>query len=236
MSTDNESYTHRSVWTWLRHICAVIVITIILAFGVAWYAYTQVHTDRIERVLTSDERARVWAIEPAYQTALLLWSQVYSDGRLWRITQQRADTAVSLLKDGTVESILISGDWGSVYYDEVTAINNYLQNQWVDRSQIFQDFAWFDTYDSLYRAQEIFEVERALIVTQWFHLPRALYIAKKLWIEAQGVPADSTRPINSDALNFREYFAATKARRNVLVRSDPKFWWERIPITGESNW
>ena len=122
--------------------------------------------------------------------AIVLGALVWPSGTMSDIFKDRVDTALELYKQGKVEKILISGDHGRKNYDEVNSAKDYLLEQGVNSEDIFMDHAGFDTYDSLYRARDVFGVKQAIIITQNFHLPRALYIGQKLGLEVTGLSAD----------------------------------------------
>ena len=169
------------------------------------------------------------------QTVMILWASVYSDGRLSRIAKDRADKAIEVRKSGKAATILISADNSKKNYDETRTIRNYLVQQWIPHSIIFQDFAWFDTYDSMYRARDIFGVQHIIISTQLFHQPRSIWIAQKLGMTAQWIVADSYVPRDQLRNNARESLAKIKARINVSIDSKPYFLGSGISITWESN-
>lgn len=169
---------------------------------------------------------------PSADVVIILGAQVIGD-KLSNILLDRTESAIDLYENNKVDKILISGDHGKKYYDEVNAIKKYLLNKNIPSEDIFIDHAGFDTYDSMYRAQYIFEVNSAIISTQKFHLPRAIYIARKLNIDAYGFPAD--KRIYSDKNEFRELFARIKAWLDINFDSSPKFLGEKIPISGDSQ-
>lgn len=173
----------------------------------------------------------VWSMD----AALILWAMVYSDGRLSKALQERVDAAIALRRADKVRKILVSWDNRTTYYDEVTAVKNYLFSQNIPQEVIFLDYAWLDTYDSVYRAQYIFQVDSLLIPTQAFHVSRAVYLARSLGIEAYGVVVDSSRLPNLGRLQVREFFARGKAMRDILVSSSPRHLGDKIPIDGISN-
>ncbi|MCF7843354.1 YdcF family protein [Candidatus Gracilibacteria bacterium] len=123
--------------------------------------------------------------------------------------------------------------WGIPASTQDTRVNparDYLLTQGVRDADIFLDHAGFDTYSSMYRAHEIFRVESAIIVTQSFHLPRSVFIARRLGINAYGTPADQN-PYGFKN-NIREVFANVKAYLDILYGRIPKYLGEEIPITG----
>jgi vancomycin permeability regulator SanA len=176
-----------------------------------------------------------WQSTPQSQAALLLGARVYADGRLSDILKDRADTALDLYNSDKVERILVSGDHGQTTYDEVNAMRDYLLEAGVPADDIFLDHAGFDTYDSVYRAKHIFQAESLLIVTQDFHLPRALFIARGVGVEAYGVSADRHQYIMANYNELRESLARVKAYVEVLIGAKPKYLGAAIPLSGDSK-
>ena len=170
-----------------------------------------------------------------WQAVMILGASVFPDGRLSQVLQDRANKAIDVWKQWKAANILISADNSTSHYDETRTIKKYLVTQWIPESAIFQDFAGFDTYDSMYRARDIFKVNKLIISTQAFHLPRAVRTARKLWIDASGIVAD--RRVYRDQLRTatREFFARIKARFDIITWAKPYFLWPAVPITWESN-
>jgi SanA protein len=172
---------------------------------------------------------------PKAEIALVLGAKVYQRGTMSGMFQDRVDTAIELYKEHKVEKILASGDHGKEDYDEVNTAKDYLLEKGIRGEDIFLDYAGFDTYDSLYRAKEIFEVSSVIIVTQNFHLPRAVYIGKELDIEAYGFSADKHSYSGIKYNEAREVFGKVKAFLDVSFHAKPKFLGEKIPITGDNK-
>jgi len=172
---------------------------------------------------------------PSQQTLLILGARVYKSGKMSDMLKDRVDTAIELYQGKKAQKILVSGDHGRNEYDEVNTIKEYLLKNNIPEKDIFLDHAGFDTYDSIYRAKEIFQVKSLIIITQKFHLPRALFIARKLKIEAQGVIADKHIYYGIRKSQLRESLANIKATLNIIFRSEPKFLGDKIPITGNSK-
>jgi SanA protein len=148
----------------------------------------------------------------------------------------RLATGVALYKAGKVQKILLSGDHGQTNYDEVNAMLKYCVDQGVPEQDIFTDHAGFDTYDSMYRARDVFKVNDCLVVTQGFHLPRAVYIARSLGLDATGVTADLQAYPNSWRFSLREWPARVKAFFQLHVtHPEPKFLGPAIPIDGDGG-
>ncbi len=162
------------------------------------------------------------------QTALILGAAVYGDGELSPVLRYRADKAIELYAAAKVDQILASGDNSTVEHNEVNPVRDYLLEQGIPEENIYLDHAGFDTYSAMYRARDIFQAESLIIVTQAFHLPRAVFIARALGLQAYGVPA---RDGEENTKNYlREILANEKAVLNLFFRREPKFLGEAIPI------
>lgn len=171
---------------------------------------------------------------PEADAVIVLGAYVFPDGKLSDMLADRVKVGLELYRKGKAPKIIVSGDHGRVEYDEVNSMRKYLQDNGVKREDIFMDHAGFNTYDSLYRARDIFLVKKAIIVTQEFHLIRALYIADKLGLEAYGVKSD-VRTYPGIAYNYtREVGSRTKAFLQAgIFRPKPKFLGDTIPMSGD---
>ena len=169
---------------------------------------------------------------PKSYTGLVLGAKVYNDGRLSGILKDRVDTALDLYHAKKITRFLLSGDHGQKKYDEVNHMKKYLIEKGVPAVDIFLDHAGFDTYDSLYRAKNVFLVDDITIITQGFHLKRALYIANSLGLRANGILADKHSYGIAKRMYFREKVANVKAFLELLFHKKPTFLGKTIPITG----
>lgn len=166
---------------------------------------------------------------------LVLGAAVYGDKQVSPIFADRLDTAIELYEAGLVQKIIVSGDHGTVFYDEVGAGKDYLLKKDIPDQDIFLDHAGFDTYDSLYRAKQIFQTNSFLISTQDFHLSRALYIAKRLDLDAWGCRADKHFYQKIKTMKTREYFASIKAWLDVNLEAKPKFGGDTFDLSGDGR-
>jgi vancomycin permeability regulator SanA len=207
----------------MKKILTIFIICIIVLIG-SIYAIN-ININRIGNNLCDLDNTHK-------QAALVLGAKVWNNGNLSDIFRDRVKTAIELYNTGKVDKILVSGDHGQVEYDEVNTAKEYLLENNIKPEDIFLDHAGFDTYDSLYRAKEIFQADSLIVVTQDFHLPRALYIANKLEIDACGVSADLQRYYGEDARNRREVLAKVKAWLNITFNSKPKYLGDTIPLSG----
>lgn len=164
-------------------------------------------------------------------TGLVLWASVIWKNTPSDILKDRLEVAYNAYKVWKIEKIIVSWDNSVTNYNEPIVMQNVLINMGVDIDDIYLDYAGFDTYDSIYRAKEIFWVDELVLFTQDFHLKRAMYISIKLWIDTYWVETNLKKYINEDYNNRREIFARIKAFLEVeLLNSKPKFLWDKIEI------
>lgn len=172
------------------------------------------------------------ALETPHADAALVLGASVRRGMPSPILEERAHAAIQLYLIGKVDKILVTGDDSVRSNDEVTPVRKYLQSAGIPDEDIFLDHAGFDTYSSMYRAREIFDVSSVTIVTQDFHLPRAVYIARSLGIEAVGLHA---RGGGTPSDYVREIPASLKAIFDVAIDRQPKFLGEKFPIDGDGS-
>ncbi len=151
------------------------------------------------------------------------------------ILNDRLYTAYLLYKQGKVKKFLLSGDHGRHDYDEVNFMKGYLLKRKVPAKDIFLDHAGFNTYSSIVRAKKVFLVKQMVIVTQKFHLNRAVYIAKQFNIKTYGLSADRRPYIHLNNYIFREFFAKIKSFLETTLQLKPKFLGKTISIYGNSK-
>ena len=173
--------------------------------------------------------------DQGYQCALVLGCAVYSDGEPSAMLRDRLDTGIALYRSGAVPRLLLSGDHGQDEYDEISVMYQYCLNAGVPEEDIFLDHAGFSTYDSVYRAQSIFQVKSMIVVTQTYHEFRALYTAHQLGIDAVGVAADQRHYAGATYREVREVLARNKDLFKVLVKAPPVYGGDVIPITGSPD-
>lgn len=166
---------------------------------------------------------------------LVLGAGVREDGQPSNMLEDRLKTAVELYNNGLAPKILMSGDHGRKEYDEVGCMKAYALNCGVNEDDIFLDHAGFSTYESLYRAKEIFGAEKIIIVTQEYHLYRALYIADSFELEAVGVSADLRTYIGQSLRETREIAARVKDFIYTLFKPEPTYLGEKISLTGSGR-
>ncbi len=169
---------------------------------------------------------------PTSTVAIVLGASVIK-GEPSPVLQERAEAAFDLYRAGKVEKILVSGDDSVPGFDEVTPVRKYLVEAGVAPKDIFLDHAGFDTYSTMYRAKEVFGVRDAVIVTQSFHMPRSVFIARTLGIDARGVVAEER---GDPIYNYsREWLASVKAAGDLVFKRTPDYLGEQYPITGDGQ-
>lgn len=181
--------------------------------GPAWYV----------RTVTDDRITSVQDV-PAHPVALVLGAEVYADGQPSRYLQKRLDVALELFAAGKVKAILVSGDNSSPHYNETDSMRNYLLEQGVPAAKVVGDHAGYDTYDSCVRAKQVFGVTRAIVVSQTFHLPRALATCRAIGIDAWGVGDESVK-VNAQLWTYgtvRELGANLKMVWDVMSQRRPE--------------
>ncbi|WP_268847775.1 SanA/YdcF family protein [Flavobacterium aestivum] len=150
--------------------------------------------------------------------------------------KDRLDAGILLYKTKRINKILLSGDNGSDEHDELTVMKKYCFNHGVDTTKIFIDYAGFDTYSTMYRAKYIFKIKRATLISQKYHLNRAIYIGNKLGIKSVGFSANKGEYPGYYYVSFREYLSIFKCFFDVLRNREPHFLGNSIDINGASNY
>ncbi len=182
-------------------------------------------------ILTEEEACKLDA-----DCILVLGSSVYGN-TLAPTVENRVLTGLALYEGGASDRILMSGDHGKKDYDEVNSMKQYCVDKGIEPNVIFLDHAGFSTYDSMYRARDIFGIHKVIIVTQGYHLYRAVYIARALGLEAYGVAADGPdHSFLSDLRNqVRESLARVKDFVICIIEPESTYLGEAIPISGSAE-
>lgn len=197
----------------LRRVIVGVAVLATAAVVVVGASYAWVRIDAGDHEFTV-------AQAPSAGVALVLGAGLRADGTPSEYLQYRLDDAAALFKAGKVKVLLVSGDNRTAEHDEPTAMRNYLVAQGVPVDKVVLDFAGQDTYDSCFRAKEIFGVTRLLVVTQQFHLSRAVFLCRQVGIDTDGV-ADP-HPLVTSSPEIREVPAAVKAAWDAIWQPDPR--------------
>lgn len=187
---------------WVKVVLWIIFVGAALVFGIN--GYVRIRTSK--SIITSEEAAKLEDVD----LILVLGCEVKENGKPSDMLADRLRRSVELYDLGASKVILMSGDSSQEYYDEVGPMKNYAVEKGVPESDILTDPLGLCTYDSVYRVRKQFEGKKILIVTQKYHLYRALYIADQLGMEAYGVPADYHRYWGQFFREVREILARDK--------------------------
>ncbi len=170
---------------------------------------------------------------PQAQAVLIPGAAILKNGQPSSIFIDRVDTAIALYQAKKVSKILVSGDNSTIFHNEVNPVRIYLLKKGIPDEDIFLDHAGFDTYSSMYRARDIFGIKSVLISTQSFHLPRAVFLARMLGLEAYGVRSDVGHILFRNYV--REVLADEKAIIDLILHKKPKYLGDEIPIKGDGR-
>lgn len=166
---------------------------------------------------------------------VVLGCYVHPDGNPSDMLADRLSVGIDLYKQGAAPKLLMSGDHGQSEYNEVVAMKQTALDAGIPSSDIFMDHAGFSTYESIYRAKEVFGAEKILIVTQQYHLYRALHVAKALGVEAYGVSADLHSYWGQSKREVREVLARNKDVLTGLFKPAPTYLGDTVCLSGDGD-
>lgn len=175
---------------------------------------------------------------PLMYTVIVPGAAVTGNRSVSFVLRDRLEGAMSLIESEKCVKFLVSGDHGTKEYDEVNASRKYIYSKYdFPKEFFFMDHAGFSTYETMYRARDVFCVEDCCIVTQSFHIYRSVFIARKLGLNAVGLIAPEMNHFSTSSRikwQIREFFARVKAFLQVLIKAKPTYLGEKIPVTGDS--
>ncbi len=186
-------------------------------------------TKSTEKYIYNEENITIQDNQDEYDAILVLGSGVRGNYPT-PILKERLDTGIYLYENGIAPKIIMSGDHGRQYYDEVNIMKDYAIEQGVPSEDIFMDHAGFSTYESMYRVGYIFEAKRVIVVSQKYHLYRAIYIGKRLDLDIIGANATKNILGGHSARLTREVFAQNKDFFKVMFKPEPTFLGEKISL------
>ena len=183
-----------------------------------------------KRILTQEEAAAL-----GVDCILVLGAGVHPDGNPSNMLEDRLLRGIELYDAGASQKLLMSGDHGRKNYDEVNVMKQFAVARGVPSEDVFMDHAGFSTYESMYRARDVFQAEKVIIVTQRYHLYRALYAAKQLGLDAYGVASDQRTYAGQKRRDVRELLARGKDFMTGIFKPEPTYLGEAIPGNGDGN-
>lgn len=213
-------------WKWLKRVLVIGVLVGLFGIGVILGINQYIKSTAGKRIDTEVKKV---------DCILVLGAGLTAEGKPSLVLRDRLDKGIELYKKGISNRLLMSGDHGREGYDEVRAMKQYAVDAGVNPDDIFMDHAGFSTYESIYRARDVFQVKSLAIVTQPYHEYRAVYIAMKLGLDVYGTPSKATQYRGSWILEAREKLARTKEFFNVMLQPEPTYLGEAIPISGSGS-
>ena len=194
----------------------------------------------INIIVLLSAQGRIVDIEEAkalgsFDCILVLGAGVWRNNRPSHVLEDRLKIGIEAYCAGVSDKLLMSGDHGRNNYDEVNVMKSFAMDCGIPSENIFMDHAGFSTYESMYRARDVFSAHRVLIVTQKFHIYRALYIANALGLEAYGLTSDLREYANATYSQLRESLARVKDFFMVIFKPLPTYLGEVLPVNGNGN-
>lgn len=214
----------------LKLLCVLICLAV-LGLGTLAALNSYVKGSVAARILSCEDVASLEDVD----CILVLGCLVKAGGNPSDMLHDRLTRGVELYDLGAAPKLLMSGDHGRADYDEVDAMKQFAVDAGIPSEDIFMDHAGFSTYESIYRAKEIFQADKILIVTQEYHLYRALYIAKQFGLEAYGVGADYRNYSGQASRDLREVLARAKDWGSCILQPEPTYLGDAIPIWGNGD-
>lgn len=214
----------------IRFIAVILCIILLCVLGVCTINLIVVKSS--EKYFLTHEQA-VQAED--FDCILVLGAGVYNGDKPTWMLRDRLNSGIDLYLDGAAKRIIMSGDHGRKDYDEVNTMKKFAVEAGVPSEHIFMDHAGFSTYESMYRARDIFKAKRILIVTQDYHLYRAVYVARALGLDAYGVATPPQTYGGEQMRDIREVLARTKDFFTAIFKPKPTFLGEAIPVNGNGN-
>jgi len=214
----------------LKKVILLLVILLILAGSTVLIVNQKVESVGSKYIVSASE-------VPNAEAILILGAYVFPSGMVSTMLNDRLTAGYELYEQGKAPKLIVSGDHGRKDYDEVNSMKSFLKDKGVPNKDIFMDHAGFSTYESVYRARDIFKVQKVIIVTQEYHLMRAVYVARALGMEAYGVAAD--RRDYGEAMKMYKLREIAARNKDFLwtnvFKPKPTFLGDEIPVFGDGK-
>ena len=209
-------------------IYGIIIIAILMIIVLGINLYVKASTNK--QILGENDYTKLSDID----CIIILGAGVWGD-KPSPILEDRLLEGIKLYQNNVSDKIIMSGDHGRESYDEVNIMKNYAIEKGIPSENIFMDHAGFSTYESIYRARDIFKAKKIVIVTQKYHLYRALYAANCLGLEAYGLGADPRQYSGATFRELREILARDKDFIKCIFKPKPTYLGETIPVSGNGD-
>ncbi|MBP3708194.1 MAG: YdcF family protein [Clostridia bacterium] len=210
----------------IMYITIILIIMILIILGINFY----VKLSTKKQIIKKEDCSNLQDVDCIIVLGAGIWGDKPSP-----MLEDRLLEAISLYENNVSAKIIMSGDHGQEDYDEVNVMKKFAIEKGVPSEDIFMDHAGFSSYDSMYRAKEVFGAKKVVIVTQEYHLYRSLYIANKLGLEAYGVASDPRKYAGQTMRELREVLARDKDFVKCIFKPKPKYLGDTIPISGDGN-
>lgn len=207
-------------------VIVMIFIILIMLLGINFFVVAKTKS----KILSTEQANELENVDCILILGAGIWGENPSP-----MLEDRLLQGIELYKNGVSTKIIMSGDHGSDNYDEVNVMKRFAIEKGVKSEDIFMDHAGFSTYDSMYRAKDIFEAKKIVIVTQKYHMYRAIYIAEQLGIEAYGVNSDPRAYAGQTMREVREILARDKDWFKCIIKPKPTYLGETIPVSGNGD-
>ena len=214
----------------LKKILIILAILIVLGIILVLGINTYVKASTKNQIIRNNDYSNLQDIDCIVVLGAGVWGENPSP-----MLEDRLLEGIKLYENNVAPKIIMTGDHGREEYDEVNVMKKFAMDKGVPSGDIFMDHAGFSTYESLYRAKEIFEADKVVIVTQEYHLYRALHIANELGIEAYGVASDPRQYVGAAYREIREVLARNKDFVQCVFKPEPTYLGEVIPVFGNGN-
>ena len=215
---------------WKRLIIALLTLVVLsgaTVLGINGY----IKKSTSSQILSPEAAAELTDVD----CILVLGCYVHESGRPSDMLADRLRRGIELYRSGAAPKLLMTGDHGQKDYNEVKAMKLTAMNADIPSEDVFMDHAGFSTYESIFRARDVFAADKIIIVTQEYHLYRALHVANALGIEAYGVAADYHSYVGQAYREVREILARSKDFATGILKPAPTYLGEVIPVSGNGN-
>ena len=217
----------KAILTALLLVMALGILGLALILGINGWVKGSVS----DKILSEEDAAQLTDVD----CIIVLGCQVRDDGTPSHMLEDRLRRSVSLYDLGAAPKILMSGDHGTRGYDEVDTMKHYAVDAGIPSADVFMDHAGFSTYETMYRAKEVFCARKVIIVTQEYHLYRSVYIAEALGLEAYGVACDYRSYYGQWSRDLREVLARVKDFGMTIFKPEPTYLGPQIPVSGDGT-